>query len=168
MTWIFFLNQKPGSCSFFQLINCFAMCTLQLIRAETSIQYSSQISAIVHNDNQMIIFLFMLLLFIFRPIYMYIYILLKTKWTFWALPDSIKWHENQAEDLSWNLVPRPISILCSPDITQNLFIYFELRPRISINSWRNQCRNMKIQFDWLSARLQYLQCISNEDTAVFH
>ena len=47
---------------------------------------------------------------------MYIYILLKIKWTFWALPDSIKLRENQAENLSWNLVPRPISILCSPDI----------------------------------------------------
>ena len=45
---------------------------------------------------------------------MYIYILLKIEWTFWALPDSIKLHENQAENLSWNLVPRPISILCSP------------------------------------------------------
>ena len=45
---------------------------------------------------------------------MYIYILLKIKWTFWALPDSIKLRENQAENLSWNLVPRPISILCSP------------------------------------------------------
>ena len=116
MTWIFFLNQHPGSCSLFQLLNCFAMCTLQLIRAETSIQYSSQIRAIVHNDNQMIIFLFMLLLFILRPIYMYIYILLKIKWTFWALPDSIELHENQAENFSWNLVPRPISILCSPGL----------------------------------------------------
>ena len=43
-----------------------------------------------------------------------LYILLKIKWTFWALPDSIKLCENQAENLSWNLVPRPISILCSP------------------------------------------------------
>ena len=73
VTGIFFLNQHPGSCSFFQPLNCFAVCTLQLIGAETSIQYSSQIRAIVHNDHQKIIFLFMLLLFIFffsfRPRY---------------------------------------------------------------------------------------------------
>ena len=36
------------------------------------------------------------------------------KWTFSDLPDSIKLRENQAENLSWNLVPRPVSILCSP------------------------------------------------------
>ena len=107
------------------------MCTLLLIRAETSIQYSSQIRAIVHNDNQMIIFLFMLLLFIFRPIYMYIYILLKIKWTFWALPDSIKLHENQAENLSWNLVPRPISILCSPGSHMHMMIFIEPLPGYS-------------------------------------
>ena len=100
---------------FFQLWNCFAMCTLQLIRAETSIQYSSQVRAIVHNDHEKILFLFMLLLSFFI---LGLYILLKIKWTFhafWALPDSIKLRENQAENLSWNLVPRPISILCSPD-----------------------------------------------------
>ena len=53
---------------------------------------------------------------------MYIYILLKIKWTFWALPDSIKLHENQAENLSWNLVPRPISILCSPGDSCDIFL----------------------------------------------
>ena len=65
MTWIFFLNQHPGSCSFFQLLNCFAVCTLQLIRAETSIQYSSQIRAIVYNDHEKIILLFILFLGLF-------------------------------------------------------------------------------------------------------
>ena len=57
------------------------MCTLQLIRAETSIQYSSQIRAIVHNDHQKIIFLFMLLLFIhslFLGLYVYIFTQNKT------------------------------------------------------------------------------------------
>ena len=39
--------------------------------------------------------------------------------TFWASSryryrDTIKLRENQAENFSWNLVPRPISILCSP------------------------------------------------------
>ena len=70
MTWIFFLNQHPGSCSFFQLLKCFAVCTLQLIRTETSIQYSSQIRAIVYNDHEKIIFLFIL----FFGHYLYIYI----------------------------------------------------------------------------------------------
>ena len=41
------------------------MCTLQLIRAETSIQYSSQIRAIVYNDHENIILLFILLLGLF-------------------------------------------------------------------------------------------------------
>ena len=41
------------------------------------------------------------------------------KWTFWDLPDGIKLRENQAENLSWNLVPRPISILCSPGLEQD-------------------------------------------------
>ena len=36
------------------------------------------------------------------------------KWKFWALPDSIILRENQAANLCWNLVPRPISIFCSP------------------------------------------------------
>ena len=44
------------------------MCTLQLIKAETSIQYSSQIRAIVYNDHEKIIFLFIL----FLGLYIYI------------------------------------------------------------------------------------------------
>ena len=101
------------SINILDLLNCFAMCTLQLIRAETSIQYSSQIRAIVHNDHQKIILIHVIVIhFLFLGLY--IYILLKIKWTFWALPDSIKLCENQAANLSWNLVPRPISILCSP------------------------------------------------------
>ena len=50
------------------------------------------IRAIVHNDHQKIIFLFVSVwlkkktVLIFRPIY----VLLKMKWTFWALPDSIR------------------------------------------------------------------------------
>ena len=113
ISWILF---------FFLTLKLF--CNVQLIRAETSIQYSSQVRAIVHDDHQKIVFLFMLLFifFIFRPIYI-IYITLKIKLTFWALPDSIKLHENQAENLSWNLVPRPISILCSPGYDNiNIFV----------------------------------------------
>ena len=66
-----FLSQST-SCILFllQLLNCFAMCTLQLIRTE--IQYSSQIRAIVHNDHQKLIFLVMLLLLIFLGLYIYI------------------------------------------------------------------------------------------------
>ena len=54
------------------------------------------------------IFLFMLFLF-FYFLFLGLYIT-----HFGPFPDSIKLHENQAENLSWNLVPRPISILCSP------------------------------------------------------
>ena len=57
------------------------------------------------------------------------------KWTFWALPDSIKLHENQAENLSWNLVPRPISILCSPvDLDFKSSCMFLKRPQDGINA----------------------------------
>ena len=123
---------------FFPSLNCFAMCNLQLIRAETSIQYSSQVRAIVHDDHQKIVFLFMLLLFIFfRPIYIHIYITLKIKWTFWALPDSIKLHENQAENLSWNLVPRPISILCSPGAEASFSITMPSCQYVICSDWKH-------------------------------
>ena len=77
------------------------MCTLQLIRAETSIQYSSQIRAIVHNNNQMIIFLFMLLLFIFEA-YIHVYLhITQNKMNILGLTRQHKiLHENQAENLS--------------------------------------------------------------------
>ena len=65
ISWILF---------FFLTLKLF--CNVQLIRAETSIQYSSQVRAIVHDDHQKIVFLFMLLFifFLFLGLYiLYIY-----------------------------------------------------------------------------------------------
>ena len=65
----------------------------------------------IHREN------FLIQVTVIHFLFLGLYILLKIKWTFWALPDSMKLRENQAKSLSWNLVPRPISILRSPGIT---------------------------------------------------
>ena len=70
------------------------------------------------------------------------------KWTFWDLPDSIKLRENQAENLSWNLVPRPISILCSPDTALTHLLSVTSQTHISSYSWMKKIRILG-NFYWI-------------------